>query len=112
MPVTITISEDKSGVWFATSEDVPTLFCAATSLPKICESIGIALSDPNEKPNPDDPLIYWLNGAAIIEEYLKVAIAENPADAPFPLVGREAAIWHEAQADAYRHALEMMGPPT
>lgn len=41
---TITITEDKSGVYFATSEDEPRLFCAATSLARIFESIERVLN--------------------------------------------------------------------
>lgn len=59
-----------------------------------------------------DPIAYWREGAAIVEACLTKALKADPSDAPFPLAGREAAIWHEAQASAYQHALEMMGPPT
>jgi hypothetical protein len=41
---TITITEDKSGVFIATSDDDPPIFCAATSLHRIAESIERALS--------------------------------------------------------------------
>jgi hypothetical protein len=51
------------------------------------------------------------DGAGVIERCLAKAAAADPADAPIPLVGEEAALWHQAQAEAYRHALEMMGPP-
>lgn len=40
---TITITEDKSGVFFATSEDSPPLFCAAASLVKLFESVARVL---------------------------------------------------------------------
>lgn len=55
---------------------------------------------------------YWRKGTEIIERCLKKAAAASPSDAPFPLVGDEARLWHQAQAEAYRHALEMMGAPS
>lgn len=55
---------------------------------------------------------YWKEGTSIIEKCLDRAIKANPSDAPFPLFGEEAKIYHEAQANAYRHALEMMGFPS
>lgn len=59
-----------------------------------------------------DSMKYWRDGAEIVERCLKRALAADPLDVPFPLVGDEARIWHSAQAAAYQHALEMMGPPT
>jgi hypothetical protein len=41
---TITVTEDKSGVFFATSEDEPPMFCAAPSLAQIFESIERVLN--------------------------------------------------------------------
>jgi len=55
-------------------------------------------------------LAYCAQGARIIEAALAKAQRADPADAPFPLVGEEAALWHRAQASAYQHALEMMAP--
>lgn len=46
-------------------------------------------------------------GLDIVEAKLAVATAADPADAPFPLVGGEAGLWHRAAASAYLHALEM-----
>jgi hypothetical protein len=54
---------------------------------------------------------YWKEGAAIVEACLAKAQKADPSDAPMPLVGKKAALWHRAQAEAYRHALEMMAPP-
>lgn len=54
----------------------------------------------------------WRKGTEIIERCLKKVAAACPSDAPFPLVGDEARLWHQAQAEAYRHALEMMGAPS
>lgn len=58
-----------------------------------------------------DSVKYWRDGAEIIERCLAKAIKADPEDAPFPLTGEEARLWHSAQEQAYRHALEMMGPP-
>lgn len=59
----------------------------------------------------DSMLAYWRDGAGIVETCLAVAVEAKPETAVFPLIGREAQLWHQAQAEAYRHALEMMGPP-
>lgn len=56
-------------------------------------------------------LKYWNDGNAIIEKCLSRACAAATADAPFGMDDADAAIWHEAQRNAYRHALEMMGIP-
>ena len=54
---------------------------------------------------------YWRQGEAIVEAALAKAVAADPLDAPMPLLGREAEIYHQGRADAFRHALEMMGYP-
>lgn len=54
---------------------------------------------------------YWLAGTEIVEKRLAKAAAADPSGAPMPLHGRDAELWHAAQADAYRDALEMMGVP-
>jgi len=54
---------------------------------------------------------YWKEGTLIIEACLRKAVRADPGDVPFPLVGAEAVLWHQAQATAYQHALEMMGMP-
>lgn len=54
-------------------------------------------------------LEYWKRGTKVIEECLKKAVQADPLDVPFPLVGNEAKLYHWAQMEAYRHALEMMG---
>lgn len=46
-------------------------------------------------------------GLDVIERNLNVAQKADPSDAPFPLVGKEATLWHKASASAYQHALEM-----
>lgn len=46
-------------------------------------------------------------GLDIIERKLTEADAADPADAPFPLVGEQANLWHRATASAYLHAVEM-----
>jgi len=55
-------------------------------------------------------LAYHAQGARIIEACLAKAAKADPLDAPMPLTGDDAALWHRAQVEAYRHALEMMGP--
>lgn len=55
---------------------------------------------------------YWQQGAQLIQACLDKAVAADPAEAPMPLTGADAALWHRAQMEAYRHALEMMAPPT
>ena len=55
-------------------------------------------------------LAYHAQGARIIEACLAKAAKGDPRDAPMPLTGADAALWHRAQVEAYRHALDMMGP--
>lgn len=55
-------------------------------------------------------LAYCAQGARIVEAALNKAQRADPADAPMHLTGENAALWHQAQAEAYRHALEMMAP--
>lgn len=45
----------------------------------------------------------------ILERALAVAVRADPSDAPFGLDPEQAALWHRAQVEAYRHALEMLG---
>lgn len=52
---------------------------------------------------------YWREGTAIVEEALEKSLKADPLDAPFPLMDDDARLWHQAQAVAYQHALEMMG---
>ncbi len=47
-------------------------------------------------------------GLHIIEAALAKALKADPNDAPIPLHGDEARIWHTAQAGAYAHALDML----
>lgn len=47
----------------------------------------------------------------VLEAALKKATEAKHSDAPFGLDEAEAALWHQAQAAAYQHALEMMPPP-
>lgn len=54
---------------------------------------------------------YWNRGTDIINDCLKKAARAGHGDAPFPLDHKEAKFWHNAQMEAYRHALEMMGVP-
>lgn len=49
-------------------------------------------------------------GADAIEQCIRKAERADPADVPF-LGAEYAAIWHRAQAEAYRHALDLMEPP-
>lgn len=63
-------------------------------------------------PDPQTLIAYWKHGQEIVERCLQKAQAANPSDAPMPLVGDEAALWHRAQIEAYRHCLEMMGYPS
>lgn len=56
-------------------------------------------------------LEYWSAGTEIIERCLQKAVEADPLNVPMPLVGDEALLWHRAQMEAYRHALEMMGVP-
>lgn len=62
------------------------------------------------QPTAQTQIAYWKQGAALIEACLAKAVAADPRDAPMPLAGDDAALWHRAQAEAYRHCLEMMGP--
>lgn len=54
---------------------------------------------------------YWKRGTDLINDCLKKAARAEHGDAPFPLGADDAKFWHNAQAEAYRHALEMMGVP-
>ncbi|MBY3543640.1 hypothetical protein HFN71_28565 [Rhizobium laguerreae] len=58
-----------------------------------------------------EQIAYWRRGTDRINDCLKKAVKADPLDAPTPLVGTEAKQWHSFQAEAYRHALEMMGVP-
>lgn len=44
----------------------------------------------------------------ILEACLSKAVRADHQDAPFPMDATQAKIWHDAQANAYRHALEML----
>src|SRR3546814_18498092 len=59
--------------------------------------------------DPQTLIAYWKHGQQIVERCLEKAQQANNADAPMPLVGEEAAIWHRAQMEAYRNCAEMMG---
>ena len=54
---------------------------------------------------------YWIDGTKLIEKCLATAVESKWENAPFPLDEEQAALWHRAQLEAYRHALEMMGVP-
>lgn len=58
-----------------------------------------------------EQLDYWRRGHERIEACLAEAMKADPLDAPIPLVGVEAKRWHSYRAEAFRHALEMMGVP-
>lgn len=49
-----------------------------------------------------------LPGIALVEHQLGVARRGDPGDVPWPLVGAEARIYHEASIGAYVHSLEMV----
>lgn len=49
-----------------------------------------------------------LPGIARVENKLTTAKRAAPADAPFPLLGEEARIYHQGAASAYTHSLEMV----
>lgn len=68
------------------------------------------MSDQRQPATPETRLAYCAQGAQIIEAALAKALKADPADAPMPLTGEDAALWHRAQASAYQHALEMMAP--
>lgn len=61
---------------------------------------------------------YWQQGAKLIEACAAKAdrcskdAREAFLDAPIGLTPEQAVLWHSAQAEAYRHALEMMAPPS
>lgn len=59
----------------------------------------------------DELFAYWKRGQEVIEKAMKVAYRGDWQDAPMPLIGDEARLWLRAQAEAYQHALEMMGVP-
>ncbi len=52
-----------------------------------------------------------MNGHEVIERALKKALKADFGDAPMWLNPNEAKIWHQAQAAAYQHALEMIPKP-
>lgn len=60
---------------------------------------------------------YWRQGAQIVQACLdkadRCASHAHQAflEAPIGLTAEQAQLWHRAQAEAYRHALEMMAPP-
>ena len=94
--------------------DVP---CSGIPLPQ--DSSGLAFHN-RQTPQAADKaeierlraaLAYWQRGTDIINECLQRASKAKWEDAPFPLDECEAKFRHNAQAEAYRHALEMMGVP-
>jgi hypothetical protein len=54
---------------------------------------------------------YWKRGTDLIKDCLAKSVRADHGDAPFPLDHTEARFWHNAQMEAYRHSLEMMGVP-
>lgn len=54
---------------------------------------------------------YWQRGTNVIMKCFDEAAKADPMDAPIPLIGIEAKRWHAYRAEAFRHALEMMGVP-
>jgi hypothetical protein len=48
------------------------------------------------------------SGIKIVEECLAKAVEAKHEDAPFPLDEAQAKLWHRAQMEAFRHALEMI----
>lgn len=73
------------------------------------DNLHIALA--HEVARLREKLAYWQRGTDLINECLKKAHRADHGDAPFPLDEKEAKFWHNAQMEAYRHALEMMGVP-
>lgn len=65
----------------------------------------------SKAPTAETLAAYWKSGEAVIEACLAKALKADHADAPFPFDEQQAALWHQAQAAAYQHALEMMGYP-
>lgn len=49
-----------------------------------------------------------LPGIALVENQLTTSKQASPGDAPFPLVGEEARIYHDGALSAYVHSLEMV----
>lgn len=49
-----------------------------------------------------------VRGLDIIEASFKVSQRSRHIDAPFPLDGDEARLWHKAQSSAYLYVLEMI----
>lgn len=48
------------------------------------------------------------SGLAIIEKCLATAVKADHGDSPFGMDHAQAKLWHRAQMEAYRHALEMI----
>lgn len=69
------------------------------------------MTDASNAPMTAAHATYWRQGAQIVQACLDKAAKADPLDAPMPMTAAEAAIWHRAQVEAYRHALEMMAPP-
>lgn len=72
---------------------------------------AISPDEPRRESLPAQATDYWREGTRLIEEKLARAARADFADAPFGSSPHEAALWHKAQAEAFRHALEMMGIP-
>lgn len=75
--------------------------------PALGDTLAAALAGHQD--NAAKAIGYWKDGTQIIEQKLAVAAQGNWNDAPAGLSLVEARLWHRAQAEAYRHALEMMG---
>lgn len=65
----------------------------------------------NNPAQPETLIRYWEQGSRIIEGCLAQALQAKLADTPIDLAPEQHATWHRARAEAFQHALEMMGHP-
>lgn len=65
----------------------------------------------NNPAQPETLIRYWEQGSRIIEGCLAQALQANLADTPIDLAPEQHTTWHRARAEAFQHALEMMGHP-
>ena len=65
----------------------------------------------NNPAQPETLIRYWEQGTRIIEGCLAQALQAKLADTPMDLAPEQHATWHRARAEAFQHALEIMGHP-
>lgn len=99
--------EDNYKTWYDEAiEAANSAGCGPCSAAEAIEILSADVADLRKQ------IAYWERGTEVIKQCLDEAVKADPLDAPFPFVGIEAKRWHAFRAEAFRHALEMMGAPS